>query len=444
MNIDQLKRLLSSYYLWVLVCFLVSLSFVSVARFSHPEKKHNVVISDAKGYYAYFAGLFIYQDLNFKFNGPIEHDKHPETRFVDYRYKLNKQKIFTKYYVGTAIAYTPVLLVAHGVSLAAGWDSDGYTAWYHSAVVIASLLYLLIAMLFMGKVLDYFRVKKWAKILTVFGVFFGTNWFYYTTWESGMSHSYSAAVFSVFLYFFIRFKTQGGPRGAAVLGFLLGFIVLLRPSNLFILAFLPLFFTTWSNFIHFLQKKILTVSILSAGLGAFLAVVSIQFIIYKIQLDQWYVYGYIGEGFNLTKPHLIDFFFSIRKGFFVYTPMMVFALIGLVFWYRDRPFRAIWWIGAMLVHMYILSTWHMWWYGGTLGTRVMVEYYIFWMIPIGVFFSNARRSQLYGAVPIFLFLTLYGHLQQYQYRLGLLHWDSMTWELYKNVFFFPIIPWDTF
>lgn len=434
------RLFLQSFHFWVLLSFIISLVFVSFARFSHPEKKHNVVIEDAKGYYAYLPGMFIYNDLNFKFNGPIEYDKHKETRFTDYRYKLDKQRIYTKYYAGTAIAYSPFFLVAHGISLAAGWDSDGYTAWYHSAVVIASLFYLLIAMLYMGKVLDHFKIKKWVKIVVVIGSYFGTNWFYYTAWESGMSHSYSTAFIAAFLYYFIQFKSKGGWKLATLLGFLLGFIVLLRPSNLFVVAFLPIFFGSWSHFVQFVKNKLLAVSVLVAGLLTFFAVVCIQLIMYKIQLGQWYIYAYHGEGFDFSKLYIVEFLFSIRKGFFVYTPIYFLSVLGLIFWYRRSGFQTIWWLAVMFLHIYILSSWHMWWYGGTLGTRVMVEYYIFWMIPLAFLLQGLKRKYLYLIGPFFIFFVLNGVLQQYQYRVGILHWDSMHWQLYKDIFLYPIIP----
>ena len=444
MRNTRLLRIVSNYNFWVLACFFFSLSFAQIYRFSDPVKKHNVVISDAKGYYAYFAGAFIHGDMNFKFNQTVELKDHPETRYTDYRYKVNREKIYTKYYVGTAVAYTPVLLLAHWISQINGWQSDGYTTWYHSAVVIASLLYLLIALFFIGKVLDHFEVSHWAKILSVVVMYLGTNWFYYTTWESGMSHSYSVAVMAFFLYYFIRVHSILKLRNALILGLLLGFITLLRPSNLFIVAFIPIVFKSWSAFLKFFTQKILSIKVILLGLLGFLVVISIQFIIYKIQIDEWYIYGYIGETFDFSNTHFLDFLFSIRKGFFVYTPIMIFSIIGMIKWYSKARFQSIYWLVVMFVHTYILSSWHMWWYGGTLGTRVMVEYYLFWLIPMGIFLSEVKRIHLTWIIPIFICLGFYGHLQIHQYILGLLHWDSMTWELYKDIFLYPLIPYNTF
>jgi len=109
----------------VFLSFSVSLTFIIFNKFLDPVQKHNTIVSDGKGYYAYLTGIFIYQDLSFGFNQTIEKEKHPETMWTDYRYKLDKDRVYTKYYLGTAIAYSPFFLGAHGISLAMGWDADG-------------------------------------------------------------------------------------------------------------------------------------------------------------------------------------------------------------------------------------------------------------------------------------------------------------------------------
>jgi hypothetical protein len=33
-----------------------------------------------------------------------------------------------------------------------------------------------------------------------------------------------------------------------------------------------------------------------------------------------------------------------------------------------------------------------------------------------------------------------GVLQQYQYRKGIIHYEDMNWQMYKDAFLYPIIP----
>ena len=68
----------------------------------------------------------------------------------------------------------------------------------------------------------------------------------------------------------------------------MGFIVLLRPLNILVVLFLPIFHYNFSSFIHWVKSLIVKPVILSLSFLSFLAVLSIQFIIYKIQIDQWF------------------------------------------------------------------------------------------------------------------------------------------------------------
>ena len=437
-------RIIQKFNFWVILSFLISLGFVIQNKFLDDtighNQKYNTVVSDGKGYYAYLPAIFIYNDLNFGFNQTVEKIDHPETWYTDYRYKLDKKRVFTKYYVGTAIAYSPFFLAAHGWSLMMGWQADGYTAIYHGAVLIAALFYMAITMVFMGKILDFLSINHWVKVLCIVGAYFGTNWFYYTTWEASLSHVYSAGAITAFLYYTILFMKANSPRWGIIVGVLLGFIVLLRPLNILIILFLPLFHDCLSDFLNWLKSLFTKPLVLGLSFMAFLTTISIQFIIYKIQIDQWYIYAYLNEGFNFLQPHFFDFLLSIRKGFFVYTPLFLLSIFGLVYWFKYNSFQAFWWIFSMTILVYILSSWHMWWYGGTFGTRVMIEYYIFWIIPLAVLFMKAKNHIKTLFVVLISLFVFNGVLQQYQYRKGIIHYEDMNWQMYKDAFLYPIIP----
>ncbi len=442
--INHLKNAIKNFNFWVTLSFLISLVFVIQYKFLDDtvghNQKYNTIVSDGKGYYAYLPAIFIYNDLNFGFNQTVEKHNHPETWYTDYRYKLDKKRIFTKYYVGTAIAYSPFFLIAHGWSLMMGWQADGYTAIYHGSVLVAALFYMVITLIFMGKILDFYRINHWIKVLSILGAYFGTNWFYYTTWEASLSHVYSAGVIAAFFYYAIIFSKDITLKWGLIIGVLLGFIVLLRPLNILVVLFLPLFHYKLFSFIRWVKSLIAKPVILSLSFLSFLAVLSIQFIIYKIQIDQWYIYAYLNEGFNFLKPHFFNFLFSIRKGFFVYTPLFLLSILGLVSWAKFNSFQVLWWILSVIILVYILSSWHMWWYGGTFGTRVLIEYYIIWIIPLAILFQKARRYSKFFLVMITCFFVFNGVLQQYQYRKGIIHYENMNWQMYKEAFLHPIIP----
>ena len=441
---ERLKRLGKNFYFWVFIAFCVSFTFSLFHKLLDDSQGHNqrynTVVSDGKGYYAYLPALFIYHDLSFKFNEEIERVKHPETMYTDYRYKLDQERVYTKYYVGTCIAYSPFFLAAHGLSIAMGWDADGYTSVYHGSIVLAAIFYSMLALLFFGKILDFYCVKNWVKIFAILGSYFGSNWFYYTTWESSLSHPYSAAIIAIFIYYVLIFKSKPTIQIAVIIGLLLGFITLIRPINILVILFLPLFFTSFKSFNFFVKEYIFRLPIIVPTLLAFFAVVSLQLIIYKIQIDNWFIYGYGHETFYFLKPHILDFLFSFRKGFFVYAPLFVFSLLGLWMWQKVNKFQPIWWVISFFIIAYIFSSWHMWWYGGTWGTRVFIEYLLFFTIPLALFFDRVKGPWQRVAITIACLFIFNNMLQQYQYRLGVLHYEEMNWQLYKDIFMYPLIP----
>ncbi|MEJ6751041.1 MAG: hypothetical protein QNL27_06855, partial [Bacteroidia bacterium] len=162
-----------------------------------------------------------------------------------------------------------------------------------------AIFYSMLALIFFGKILDIYGIKHWVKVLVILGAYFGSNWFYYTCWESSLSHPYSAGIIAMLIYFVLVFKSKPSTRLALLIGFLLGFVTLIRPVNVLVILFLPMFFVSFKAFVTFCKKHIFKTRVLVPSLLAFFAVVSLQLIMYKAQIDQWYIYAYSHEKFFL-------------------------------------------------------------------------------------------------------------------------------------------------
>ena len=228
------------------------------------------------------------------------------------------------------------------------------------------------------------------------------------------------------IYFVLVFKSKPSTRLALLIGFLLGFVTLIRPVNVLVILFLPMFFVSFKAFVAFCKKHIFKARVLLASLLAFFAVVSLQLIMYKAQIDQWYIYAYSHEKFFFMQPHILDFLFSIRKGFFVYAPLFIFSIFGLVTWYKVNKFQPLWWLGTFLFITYVFSSWHMWWYGGGFGTRVMIDYYIVWLLPIAFLLNNVKGIIRKLVIGFFTLMVVFVQYQTCQYRYYIIHWDGPT------------------
>ena len=219
------------------------------------------------------------------------------------------------------------------------------------------------------------------------------------------------------------------------LAFLIGFIILIRPVNGIIVLLLPFLagdFKTLKAGCLFLIKRYY-LGIFSFVL--FVSIISIQFLIYKIQTGHFFVDTYIGESFNWTNPHPIDFLFSYKKGLFVYAPVLLLCAVGVFDLFMNNRFKFYAFVFFILLLIYVLSSWWNWWYGGSFGTRVMVEYYSIFAILLLLAFKNAKlRIYKYFISTMFVAAMVVCQIQTYQYRYYHIHWEKMDKEHYWRNF----------
>jgi hypothetical protein len=93
--------------------------------------------------------------------------------------------------------------------------------------------------------------------------------------------------------------------------------------------------------------------------------------------------------------------------------------------------------------VFVVFSWWCWWYGGSLGSRVMIDTYPFMAIGLGLIIKRALRSTLLLKISLsfaLLFCVVLNLNQTWQYSLGMLHWDSMTKPAYQSIFLKDVPP----
>ena len=399
------------------------------------DYKSGIIESDAKGYYAYLPAFFIYHDLNFRFFYKIERvDYYNPTLYYQFL-RVENNKTINKYYVGTAICLTPFFLAGHVITLIKGYPTDGYSYYYTMMTHLGALFYLLLVMLGLRKLLRAYDVGEKEISITLLAIVFGTNLFYYVVTEFAMSHVYSFAAIVWFSYaikgYFLSFKSKYLFYSAL----LLGLIALIRPVNLLVVLAIPFLVGNPSQLLLGLKSLVKKPWVLLASILSFFLIASIQFLIYKHSTGNFFVYSYQDEGFNFLNPQISDFLFSYRKGMFVYTPMLFLSISGFVFLFRENRFQFYTLTVFFLVLVYVFSSWHMWFYGGSFSQRPMIEFYAFFAIPLAIAIQKLRRPNLRKLfIGIIALLIIVSQIQTYQYRRAHIHWSDMTKEKYWDVF----------
>lgn len=399
------------------------------------DRWKGILESDARGYYAYLPAVFIYQDLNLSFFETIENGEYADPHYYyDYRVSANAKTI-NKYWIGTSICELPFFFAAHATTVLSGGKADGYSKLYPIFINLAGIFYGLIGLFFLSKMFDAYGFNSTNKNVSLLFIFFGTNLFYYTVVEPGMSHVFSFAVITTFFYYLKQFFEAPNQKKMIVLSLLLGLIFLIRPQNLLIVFIIPLAAGSKEKLVGGARWIISNFGKVLLAILFFFCIAFIQLLYYKLACGFFFVDSYPGESFNFLAPHIFEILFSYKKGLFVYTPFYLICLIGLVYLFKNLKWVFFSLFLFIVAITYFLSSWHNWWYGGSFSSRVYVDYLVVFSICYAYLLHNSGKNIRTGLIVISVIITLFCQFQTYQYRYAIIHWENMSKEMYWKNFF---------
>lgn len=418
--------------LWTVCCLFLLQIFVIGNTQSGNDGYKDILEVDAVGYYSYLPAIFVYKDLNLSF---IEKNTN---QYISNASSLvcintNHGKI-DRYFIGTAIFMAPFYFIGTLVTEISGVINDGYSKYQIISISIGATFYLYAAFYFIGLLLkEQFQLQQKSIILTIVSFALGTNLFYYSIFEPGMSHIYSFFIVSIFFYSFNRYIRTKNNNYLFLTFLSLGLITLIRPLNILIVLSL---LVIWPNDGIKLIKELFTskIVVLITGILLFFSVVFIQLLYYKLATNVFFIDSYNDIGFNFFSPQFGNILFSYRKGLFIYMPLLFVSLIGLYYWSLQQKFVYIRWLILSTIITYILSSWSSWSYGGCFGNRAFIEYYILFIIPFAFFVEHVFKIFPKSLFAVMITLILVCQIQTYQYRYFHIHWDEMSKEKYWKVF----------
>ena len=352
-------------------------------------------------------------------------------------------RLIPKMPLGVALLEMPYYLAGDFIAGKYDYLQDGYSPPYTWSVYFGTILYV-----YLGLWLLYRSLKIYfsglVSTLTAGVLFFATNLFFYTVSFGQMAHSFLFFLFSVFLFFSLKFYRQRKPSSLYIMAFTAGLITITRPTGIIVVLFPLLTGVTglvslreWWSFLW--SKKLnLMIAVL-----LYLAALSPQLIYWKINTGRFYFDTYTGEKFFFNDPQIINFLFSYRKGLFLYSPILLFGFAGLPLLYRK--FRGLFLpvVVYCLVIIYVLSCWWDWSFGGSFGNRALIESFPFFAFGIAAVINELfvllnkgwklflRYAILVPALGFFIILNL---RMTEAYNAGAIHWSGMTREAYWFVF----------
>ncbi len=397
----------------------------------------NVVEADGHGYYAYLPAAFIYGDMQYAFAPKrlCEYQNHCAENYP-YFCTQSDGKYVNKYFVGVSVAVSPFWLPMSLVSGWSGYKHDGYSFLFFVSVSLAGLFYAMAGLWVLRKLLRRFGIEDHLIAVLLPLLYFGTNLFHYAVNEPSMSHIYSFAFVTFFLWQWCKLVDVYSRKRLVWIGLLLGMILIIRPTNILIVLLIPFLCGSWENtktlFLQILRdwKSMLTL-FLSFALPVFL-----QLLMYKLQAGTWWVYSYSKEGFDFTNPEIMNVLFSYRRGLFVYTPLLAVFIFGIILLRRNR-FQLLFMALFLVVTTYVISSWWMWFYGGCYGMRPYVDYYAVYALLGGLLlqalYTKTKHAWKIGALLAlpFIYVSLF---QTWQYRESIIAYDFMDKYKFWRVF----------
>jgi hypothetical protein len=394
--------------------------------------------SDGFSYYVYLPSWFIFHDASLSavardccggaFPGYTAIIRWPGThRWVD------------AHPIGVAVMQSPFFVVAHALTWWTNLSPDGFTFYYQHAAGLSGTIWVIAGLgLLRQLLLRHFSDRVTAATLVT--LLFGTNLYHYATYDSSYSHAHSFFLFTAFLNL-SELWHQGPTRTRTILlGIVSGLIVLVRHTNVLFLLVLPLFGVTdersLRNRVLQLRADWRRVSLI-AGIAAL--IVSPQLAIYYRATGHLLVSSYGALGFDFKRPKLFGVLFSVQKGLFFWSPVLLLAVAGLAGLWRSRLAARAFLPGALvflILDTYVIASWWDWQFGGSFGHRGFTDTLAVFGLGLAAFYawSAKRTATRIAATCVATAGVALSTFQMVQYWNRVLPFSDTTWEQYRALF----------
>ena len=361
--------------------FLLTFIFVVTLPLVNP-----LVHGDGVGYYAYVRAPLIQHNLKFE-----EDWRHANLGFalprLDSSDRLRPDQYTASGYVnnlfsvGPAILWSPFFLLAQVAVPVADWfganiPPDGFSLPYRVLVAFGTAFYG-----FCGLLLSYSLARKYADaswaLLATIGIWLGSSLPVYMYFNPFWSHALSAFAVALFLWYWDHTRAGRTLVQWLVLGLISGLVVdVYFVNGVFLL--IP-FAESLLNYFSDLRSEDwpaafrMFVSNL-AYLAAFGFAILPTLITRKIIFGGTFRFGaYTVLPWDWRAPYWFSVLFSSEHGAFAWTPLLGFALLGLLLFSSGEKRVRAYLILAVVAFFYVVSSYPYWHGMSSFGNRFLIS-----------------------------------------------------------------------
>ncbi len=430
--------------LWVLVLvFVVSL----------PAVTPRVYAADEIEYFAYLRSWWFDQDLSFDNEYRYFYDRgiarafgFRET-FLELETNTGLRLNFAT--IGCAVLWAPFygmadLLVKGARLVGSQVAADGYSGPYLAAVTYGSAVYGFLAVLISAAVAR--RVVGQGVRAAVL-VWLSTPLLFYMYVAPGMAHACSAFVVALFVAVWLRVRVRWPLGGVVALAAIGALMAMVREQDVLLgigpaVDYVATMVKAASRRDNALVRRLGTAA--AAGAAVFGGVYLPQALTYLA------LYGHVGPApqvsgkMNWASPHAIEVLLSPDHGFFLWTPLALVALAGLV-WLVIRPAvvgagdaASARWIGFLALLMvagqvYVNGSIETWSQAGAFGQRRFVGLTVLLVLGMAQIMATARTRTPRVLAALLAGLCLWWNLGlMAQFGAGMM--DRQRLQLHRNTY----------
>ena len=430
---------------FVAIGLLFALAYMT-AHVWFPKPPGRVIDGDALGYYAWLRSVAFDGDIDFSNDYRLLTDEFAEDS--EELTPLATGLVPNKWPPGSAILWAPLFLAVGAVVallnlIGAQIPFDGLALPFKVSAGVAGIAYATA-----GAWLCYDLARRiypaasafWATIT----LWLGGSLLYYSLVSPTYSHATSLFVVALFTHTWYRTRDRDDLRRFALLGVLAGLAGLVRSQDLIILIIPGLELLDgirerrWS-----LAAACRRLAVLCIACAA----------VFAPQVWAWQtIYGtpvlnpHGGSAyFRWAQPEIVQTLFSTRQGLISWTPIVLFAVVGLPWLFRRD--RLLAWIASvtLLLALYVNAAAVPWWAGAGFGGRRFVSYLPFLVLGLSAFLASrpmASRPALVRLASLFLIGSNVLFLLQYQLFMRGFHeivpeYPDDLWTVFAERFVVP-------
>ena len=431
MGTDRVQKGTGYALILIIVVGIILLAAVFVLR---PQW---IIGSDGFGYYAYLRSAIFDHDLNFQNEYQMFDNQFGAQTLTYWRTPLDKAG--NPFAIGASLLWAPFVGIAYLAQqlfeFADPYPLPGYNLPFQVALGIGTWFYVFLGLILLFKALAKIFISRLA-FLAVLALFLISGLPYYLIYEPILSHGLSFFVICLLFYGSIRLLKKERPVWfcAVIVGLIIGFCFLIRWQNI-IFAIIPLVIMA-----HRVKGKEKYPHFLLVLIG-FSLVSFWQLLVWKILYGSW-IFVPQGAGFfDLTSPHLWQFFFSGYHGMFIINPLLLLGIIGLFIALRKHTLLTVLLLITLALQIYLNAGLADWFAGGSFGARRMVGSYFIIAFGLASLFSLVKNKKIivYFLAILILGGTVFNFLLMASYARGIIKINEPTTiiEVYsapKNLF----------